>query len=271
MDSFLIFFEQMPVWQKFVWVLGCLTFCWLLEGNYPLFQFDYQKWKHGGVNLVFFLGIGIINLIFGIATVGVFEWVQQNEIGLLFIIDLPIWAELLIAVLLLELVAQYFVHYLMHRIKWLWKLHMVHHSDTKVDATTGTRHHPGDYILRELFALVAIILIGAPIAFYFFFRICTIFFTYVTHANISMPNWLDKSLSWIFVTPNMHKLHHHFKLPWTDANFGNMFSIWDRIFGTMVYDDPKKVRYGLDFLDGTPDENILFLLKMPFDKNISSD
>ena len=57
MDSFLIFFEQMPVWQKLVCVLGCLTFCWLLEGNYPLFQFDYQKWQHGGVNLVFFLGI----------------------------------------------------------------------------------------------------------------------------------------------------------------------------------------------------------------------
>jgi len=217
------------------------------------------------------LGIGIINLIFGIATVGVFEWVQRNEIGLLFIFDLPIWAELLISVLLLELVAQYFVHYLLHRIKWMWKLHMVHHSDTSVDATTGTRHHPGDYILRELFALVAIILIGAPIAFYFFFRICTIFFTYVTHANISMPTWLDKSLSWIFVTPNMHKFHHHFEAPWTDRNFGNMFSIWDRIFGTMVYDDPRKVRYGLDFLEGIPDRNILFLLKIPFDKDISAD
>ena len=69
----------------------------------------------------------------------------------------------------------------------------------------------------------------------------------------------------------MHKFHHHFEIPWTDTNFGNIFSIWDRIFGTMVYDDPKKVKYGLDFLDGTPDENILFLLKMPFDKNISSD
>ncbi|MCH7676528.1 sterol desaturase family protein [candidate division KSB1 bacterium] len=271
MDTFLIFFEQMPVWQKLVCVLGCLTFCWLLEGNYPLFQFDYQKWKHGGANLTFFLGVGIINLIFGIATVGVFEWVQQNEIGILFIIGLPIWAELLITLLLLELVAQYFVHYLMHRIKWMWRLHMVHHSDTKVDATTGTRHHPGDYILRELFALVAIILIGAPIAFYLTYRIFSIFFTYTTHANITMPNWLDKSLSWIFITPNMHKFHHHFEIPWTDTNFGNIFSIWDRIFGTMVYDDPKKVRYGLDFLDGTPDENILFLLKMPFDKNISRD
>ena len=86
-----------------------------------------------------------------------------------------------------------------------------------------------------------------------------------------MPNWLDKSLSWIFVTPNMHKFHHHFEAPWTDRNFGNMFSIWDRIFGTMVYDDPRKVRYGLDFLEGIPDENILFLLKIPFDKNISAD
>ncbi len=243
MNSFLRFFELMPAWQKLVWVIGCLIFASVLEGNYPLFKNENQKWKHARINLLLLAVTLTINIIFGIITVGVFNWIQRHKIGLLFYIELPTWTELLISVLLFDLIAQYFVHYLLHRIKWMWKLHMIHHSDTKVDATTGTCHHPGDYLVRELFALGASILIGAPIAFYFFYRICTIFFTYLTHANIAMPRWLDKVLSWVFITPNMHKFHHHFERPWTNTNYGNIFSLWDRIFGTLVYDDPKKVKY----------------------------
>ncbi len=268
MDSFLNFFEQMPAWQKLVWIIGCLAFTWILEGNYPLVRFDYRKWHHARTNFVFLAFTITINILFGIITVGIFNWIQQNEIGLLFYINLSIWAELLIAVLLLDFVAQYIVHYLLHKVNWMWRVHMIHHSDTKVDVTTGTRHHPGDYILREIFALFAIIVIGAPIAFYFFYRIVTVFFAYATHANVIVPLWLDKPLSFVFITPNVHKFHHHFELPWTDRNYGNIFSFWDRIFGTLVYDDPKKVRYGLDILDDATDENVLYQLKMPFDKNV---
>ena len=84
------------------------------------------------------------------ATVGVFYWISESKIGLLQMIEFPLWAELLIAIMCLDLMAQYTVHYLLHKVSWMWKLHMVHHSDTKVDATTGTRHHPGDYLLREV-------------------------------------------------------------------------------------------------------------------------
>ena len=268
MDSFLNFFEQMPAWQKLVWIISCLAFTWVLEGNYPLFRFDYRKWRHARINFVFLAFTITINIIFGIITVGIFNWIQQNEIGLLFYIKLSIWAELLIAVLLLDFVAQYTVHYLLHKVNWMWRVHMIHHSDTKVDVTTGTRHHPGDYILREIFALFAIIVIGAPIAFYFFYRIVTVFFAYMTHANVIVPLWLDKPLSFVFITPNVHKFHHHFELPWTDKNYGNIFSFWDRIFGTLVYGDPQKVRYGLDILDDATDENVLYQLKMPFDRKV---
>ena len=271
METFLNFFEQMPNWQKFVWIICCLLFSWLLEGNIPLFRFNYRKWKHAGVNFVFLGTSLIINVLFGLATVGVFLWVEQYQIGLLYYLNLPVWVELLIAVMLLDFTAQYFVHYLLHKIKWMWKFHMIHHSDSKVDATTGTRHHPGDYILREIFSLATIILTGAPVAFYIFYRIVTVFFAYFTHANIFMPAWLDKPLSWVFVTPNMHKFHHHFERPWTDSNFGNIFSIWDRIFGTLVYDDPKKIRYGLDVLDDKLDEDVVYQFKIPFDKTIKTD
>ena len=271
MDAFLNFFEQMPSWQKLVWVICCLVFTSLIEVVSPLVRFNNKSWKHARINLTLLLVTLTINVIFGLITVGLFQWMHQHKIGLLYYVQLPIWIELLISLMWMDLIAQYGVHYMLHRIKWMWKMHMVHHSDTKVDATTGTRHHPGDYFLRELSALVAVVLIGAPLAYYLLYRICTVFFTYATHANINMPRWLDRPLSWIFVTPNMHKFHHHFERPWTDSNFGNIFSIWDRIFGTLVYDDPKKVKYGLDVLDKTSDENLLFQLKIPFNKGIKTD
>jgi len=271
MEEFLNFFEQMPSWQKLLWVFTCLSFNWIVEAISPLFRFQYKKIKHIGVNMFFLASDLGLNVLFGLATVGVFIWAGEHQFGLLYMIDLPIWLELVIAVMVLDLVAQYFVHYLLHRVKWMWKFHMVHHSDTHVDATTGTRHHPGDYLLREVFSLAAILVAGIPLAYYLFYRICTVFFAYFTHANISLPKILDKTLSLVFVTPDMHKFHHHFERPWTDTNFGNIFSFWDRIFGTMVYEDPKQIQFGLDVLDGAKDQDILYQLKVPFDSTIQTD
>ena len=145
---------------------------------------------------------------------------------------------------------------------------MVHHSDTHVDATTATRHHPGDYLLREVFSLIAIIIGGIPLAYYLFYRIITVFFAYFTHANISLPSFLDRTLSFIIVTPNMHKFHHHFERPWTDTNFGNIFSFWDRMFGTLVYDNPKEIVYGLDVTDDSRDLDLAYQYGLPFNKSI---
>jgi sterol desaturase/sphingolipid hydroxylase (fatty acid hydroxylase superfamily) len=271
MGTFLTFFETMPTWQKLAWVMGCLSFCWLLEGNYKLVTHKYRKWKHAGINFAFLGFTFVINFLFGLATIGVFAWLHTNEFGLLHLVDFPIWVELFISLLIFDLIAQYGVHYFLHKIKFMWRFHMIHHSDTKVDVTSGTRHHPGDYIFRELAALLAAIIIGAPLAFYLFYRIVTVFFTYTTHANVRLPAWVDKTFGLVFITPNMHKFHHHFERPWTDTNFGNIFSIWDRLFGTLVVDDPKKVKYGLDVLDNSKDENFWYQLKVPFDKSIKTD
>lgn len=271
MDAFLDFFENMPSWQKLAWIFICLGISWVLEGAAPLAALNYKKWRHAGVNLVFLGTSLLINLLFTAATVGVFLWAKAHHFGLLYLVELPVWVELLLAVMLLDLVAQYFAHYLLHRVKWMWKFHLVHHSDTKVDATTGTRHHPGDYVVREVFSLAAVLVFGIPLAYYIFYRIATIFFTYLTHANVTVPVWLDKPLSLVFITPNMHKFHHHFERPWTDTNFGNIFSLWDRMFGTLVYDDPRKVRYGVDVLRDELDENVGYQFSVPFDGSVKTD
>lgn len=269
MDSILHFFENMQVWMRLLWVVAILIVFWILEGYYALVKINYKKWKHARVNFAFLLFTMLINVGFGVLTVGVFVWIDVTQFGLLQFVDWPVWVELLLAILILDFIAQYGVHYLLHKVKWMWRLHIVHHSDTKVDVTTGTRHHPIDFIIREIFALFAVLLMGMPIAFYLTYRILSVFFTYFTHANIQLGK-IDKLLSLVFVTPNMHKFHHHWVMPWTDSNFGNMFSFWDRLFGTFVYDDTTKIRYGVDLVDDSTDENLIYQLKIPFNRGIKT-
>ncbi len=266
MASFLLFFEHMPTWQKLLWIMACLALSWFLEGSFPLVQLRYEKWRHAGTNFAFLATSLLINTIFGVASLAAAGWTASTGFGLLNLFELPVWVELLLALVVLDLTAQYWAHYLLHRIKWMWRLHVVHHSDTKVDATTGTRLHPGDYAIRETFALAALILTGAPLSFYVVYRVTTIFFTFLTHANISPPRWLDATLSYVFVTPNMHKFHHHFERPWTDMNFGGVLSIWDRIFGTFVYGDLLEIEYGVDVADAALDEDVLYQFKLPFQR-----
>lgn len=271
MNEFLSFFETMPNHYKLIWIFSCLAISWFLEFSIPLTQLNYKKWRHAGRNLIFLATSLLINLLFGIATIGVFFWLEANGFGMLNWIHFDPWLELLIAVMALDFIAQWLAHYLLHRVKWMWKFHLVHHSDTHVDATTGTRHHPGDYFIREVFALATVVLFGIPIAFYIFYKITTIFFTYFSHANIRLPAFIDKALVLVFITPNLHKFHHHFERPWTDSNFGNIFSIWDRIFGTFVYTDPLNIRYGVDVLEDHLSDDLVYQFKLPFDSTIKTD
>jgi sterol desaturase/sphingolipid hydroxylase (fatty acid hydroxylase superfamily) len=270
MSDFLYFFETMPIWMKAGWVFFTLAIFWVLEGYYSLFHLNYKKWKHAKVNIILLLFVMVINAVFGIATAGVFIWLNESQFGLLHLFEAPVWVELILAIMVLDLIAQYGVHFLLHKIPAMWRLHMVHHSDKNVDASTGTRHHPIDFVIREGFALIAVVITGMPISFYFFYRILSVLFTYWTHANLSLPIGLDKILSFVIVTPNMHKFHHHYQLPWTDSNYGNMLSIWDRIFGTFVYDDLTKIQYGVDLADHTDDESIGVQLGIPLNKGVKS-
>ncbi len=148
----------------------------------------------------------------------------------------------------------------------MWRLHTVHHSDKNVDVTTGTRHHPFDFIIQETFALIAVVIMGMPIAFIYFINFkCA--FTYFTRQYFASKA-IGQSAELHYRYSNMHKFHHHFQMPWTDSNFGNMLSIWDRLFGTFVYSNTSEIKYGLDIADHRDDENILQQLRLPFDKSI---
>lgn len=270
MDSFLSFFELMPIWMKAAWVFVSLAFFWILEGYYTHVTKPYHKWKHAKTNFGLLFFVMLINAVFGIVTAGIFIWLETKQFGLLHLITIPTWLGLLLSILVLDFIAQFGVHYLLHKVKWMWRLHIVHHSDKNVDASTGTRHHPFDFLIRESFALLAVVLMGMPISYYFFYRILSVLFTYFTHANLQLPKKLDKALSYLIVTPVMHKFHHHYQLPWTDSNYGNMFSIWDHLFGTFVYGEVQKIQYGLDISDHLDADSISQQLRIPFSKKVIS-
>lgn len=266
MENLVSFFGDIPTAFRAGILIGGLVVFWVLEGTLPLFSFKYKKVRHAGLNLFFTLCTMIIG--FGLAGVllAASDFVSEKQFGLLYLIEMPLWAQLLVGLLLMDLIGAYFIHWTEHKVKWMWKFHVVHHSDTTVDVTTGLRHHPGETVFRISFTILAVILIGAPMWIIMFYQSMSVLFAHITHANINIPKSVDRALSWVFITPLMHKVHHHYKQPLTDTNYGNIFSFWDRIFGTFAQvDDTKALVYGVDtHMEAAENDKMSNLLKIPF-------
>lgn len=259
--------EQRPLERMAILVGGLLIF-WIIEGAIPLFPLKYKKTKlrHAGVNFVFTVIHLIIHTFLAILIVKLSDWCLQNSFGIVYWTGANIIATIFIGVLALDF-SSWLVHLVMHKVPLLWRFHLIHHSDTNVDVTTGLRHHPGDSLLRGIFFLLLIFISGAPMYSVMIYQTLVVIATAFTHANISLPVSVDKALSFILISPNMHKIHHHWKQPYTDSNYGAVFSIWDRLLGTFKSLDIKQVRYGLDrYYPEDKDEDVLMLLKKPFGK-----
>jgi sterol desaturase/sphingolipid hydroxylase (fatty acid hydroxylase superfamily) len=268
MESIINYFETIPSLHRSLILVGGLTLFWLLEGTLPLFNFKYKKWKHALPNLFFTLTTIIINFGLAFALVGTAQWVENTQFGIInWIPNLPLWAYALLGVLLLDFIGAYLAHYVEHKVKPLWMVHLVHHTDHNVDTTTANRHHPLESIIRFSFTLFGVFVVGAPIAIVFLYQSISLVATQFTHANIKLPKKVDKILSYVLVSPDMHKVHHHYVLPYTDSNYGNIFSIWDRLFGTFMTLDRESIVYGVDtFPDEEANGKIGELLKQPFHK-----
>jgi sterol desaturase/sphingolipid hydroxylase (fatty acid hydroxylase superfamily) len=268
MESFIEFFENIPSAFRAGILIGGIFLFWIIEGVFPLFEFGYRKVRHAGINAVLTAFFVVIGLGFAGILLGASEWVTANNFGILNWVSMPVWLQIIVGVMLLDFFGAFLVHWVEHKVKWMWKFHLVHHSDTTVDVTTGLRHHPGEAVFRMIFTILGVIIVGAPIWIVFFYQTMSAAFTHFNHANIQMPKRLDRALSLVFVTPYMHKVHHHFTQPLTDTNYGNIFAIWDRIFGTFAQvDDTKELVYGIDtHMDPKEHDDVVNLLKIPFQK-----
>jgi sterol desaturase/sphingolipid hydroxylase (fatty acid hydroxylase superfamily) len=266
MQTVTAYFEHITAAHRSAILIGGILFFWLIEGSWPLFRFGYNKWKHAATNIFFTVTTILVNFPLAFILVKASDWAINDGFGVLqWLPTLPLWAKALVGLLLMDLIGAWLAHWTQHKTKWLWRFHIIHHADQQVDTTTANRHHPGESVIRFIFTTIAIVITGAPMWLVFLYQSLSVVISQFNHANIILPKKLDSILSLLIVTPNMHHIHHHYVQPYTDSNYGNIFSVWDRLFGTFQWLEQEKIVYGID-THLRPEENSRLgnLLRIPF-------
>ena len=265
MDALFTYFNEISSLHRGIILIGGISFFWFLEGLIPVRRMSYRKWRHALPNFFFTLTTIVLNFSLAFLLLFTADWVQLHSFGLLHLIEMPLWLFVVTGVLFLDLIGAYFAHWVEHRVKPLWMVHLVHHSDHYVDTTTANRHHPLESLVRFGFTLLGVFILGTPIGVVMLYQSLSVVLSQFNHANIQLPSYVDCWLSYILVTPHMHKVHHHYVLPYTDSNFGNIFSVWDRLFGTYKNLAAARIVYGVDvFPNKEKNAQIGSLLKQPF-------
>jgi sterol desaturase/sphingolipid hydroxylase (fatty acid hydroxylase superfamily) len=223
-------------------------FLYGLEYFFPLVKSKSTHfWTNAGLAVVL---VGI-NILFTSITIAVSDAVQANDFGFFNQINAGTAVMIAVSIVFLDFWAGYFAHLIFHKNAWLWRLHTIHHSDDHVDVTTAFRQHPIESIIRIMFNLSGMALLGIPSWMLLIYLTLSTIHAQIEHANIRLPASIDRILQLVIVTPNMHKIHHSKFQPETDSNYSNIFSVWDRLFNTYTSrNDYKSIAYGLDFLDG---------------------
>ncbi|WP_198284685.1 sterol desaturase family protein [Beggiatoa alba] len=178
-----------------------------------------------------FLNTLLLRLIFPLTAVSLALQLETHNIGLLPRLFLPDWLTIILTIILLDL-AIYWQHRLFHQIPLCWRLHRMHHADTDIDVTTGARFHPLEIILSMLIKFLIILIMGIPAVAVLLFEIILNGMAMFNHSNIKLPQRWDNRLRQLFVTPDMHRVHHSVLETEMNSNFGFNLAIWDRIFNS---------------------------------------
>jgi len=267
MENLLLIFENISSLNRALILISGITIFWVIEGIVPFKFLNYKKWRHSIPNFLLTLTTIIVNFFFAFLLVFAADWTNENNFGILQIVNSTTLVSIILGLLVLDLIGAYLPHLVQHKVKLLWYIHIVHHTDHKVDTTTANRHHPFESVVRFIFTFIGIFISGAPIGLVLMYQSLSVIASQFNHANIQISNKVDKILSYLIVSPNMHKVHHHFELPYTDSNYGNIFSIWDRLFGTYMELNKEEIIYGVDTdLDEVQNSKFTSLIERPFKK-----
>jgi sterol desaturase/sphingolipid hydroxylase (fatty acid hydroxylase superfamily) len=235
-----------------------------LEALVPLFHYRRGRLRRAIPNLVLAIGVVLTNLAFASAMASLSILVLRERIGLLARWHSSPWLQLVLGVAGLDLSA-YVSHLLLHKIAVGWKFHRVHHSELEVDVTTAFRQHPGETLWRLLWQCLAIAIFGLPFWVVPVYQSLSSLNGLLEHANLRIAEGFDRILRWLVVTPNMHKVHHSRYAAETDSNYSNIFSVWDRLFGTYTTRaDYQSLRYGLEGFDDERTQTLGRLIREPF-------
>ena len=244
-------------------IIGCAVL-WTFESMLPLYRYEPRRLRRALPNIILTVLLVLTNLALSFVTAGVSRFSADRRLGLCFLFNMPPWLIGVLGVLALDLFT-YFGHVLLHK-SWLgWQFHRVHHSDKEVNVTTAFRQHPGETVWRVLWYALAVAVFGLPMWVVLVYLVISTLNAQLEHANTRYPAALDRVLRLLVVTPDMHKVHHSREQFQTDTNYSNIFSFWDRIFGTYTSTiDFGQLRYGLDGFDVSNKQTLLALLRLPF-------
>ena len=187
-------------------------------------------------NLSTGLGTMVIGLFLGPALILLYDWAYRNFALLNW--SEGSWQPWVLALILADF-GHYCHHRFDHRVAACWAVHGVHHQPEQMNYTVAMRHAWfSDTYSFPFYALLP--LAGVPTTHFFIATTVLSLHALLTHTEqFRFPSF------GIFVTPQSHVLHHAMNGPYLDKNFGAMFSIWDRMFGTYVKRDPAHApQYG---------------------------
>ena len=156
---------------------------------------------------------------------------QQEQWGIFNYYPTPYLLTFILSIVALDFII-YLQHVVFHAIPVLWRLHRVHHSDLDLDVTSAVRFHFLEILISAMIKLSAIALLGAPVLAVLAFEVLLNATAMFNHANIRLPDPLDRVMRWVIVTPDMHRMHHSVVASETNSNFGFNMPWWDYLCGT---------------------------------------
>lgn len=222
-----------------VMMLLLIVFCWPFERLSP--RIAKKKLSHGRLITI------CIVMLATILVVQSYGWWAQPALISTFVklklfslskLPLPDWLLIVISMLLLDFF-YFLAHLISHYTPSIWRFHKIHHADEHVTALSSLLHHPFESIYVAIFVTGLAVVLGMPVLVLVYFGIALAAHSVFSHADIVLPELLDRKLRWVLVTPDVHRTHHSQNLAEGNSNFGAMFTIWDRLFGTYI-DQPKE-------------------------------
>jgi sterol desaturase/sphingolipid hydroxylase (fatty acid hydroxylase superfamily) len=244
-------------------IVSVMAVAALIETHLPLFT--AKAWTRGrrtanvGLTVVVFLLNWVLTSLAAVVALGLS--IRSGR----FLGGLPFPAQLVAGVVVLDFSTGYLAHRIMHMWPAMWRFHQVHHSDDFVDVTTTYRTHPVETVWRFLFAIMPVWILGISPAAVVIQRLLQATNGVIGHANIRLWAPADRVLSLVWVTPNVHKIHHSRHLTETNSNYGNILTVYDRLLGTYTpAERAHSVIYGLDDVDPVRIASLPGLLSMPF-------
>ena len=225
-----------------------------------------DKWGHTTSNIMFIVTGLPVQLFMSVFVLIASAWVMRSHFGLLNMLPGAgsIFVKYFLGFLLLDF-CEYLYHVIMHKVKPLWKFHIVHHTDQQLDVSTTVREHPCETFIRMCFLLIWVLLLGASFQLLLIRQTLQTVANITSHTNFRLSDKVERWVGLIFVTPNIHQVHHHYQMPYTDTNYGDILSIWDRLFGTYSTLDIKQTVFGVDTqMDSEVSKSFIKVLKIPF-------